>query len=76
MQWELDQLHSALDALDTAMDVHADYADTHYHKAETLLELDRADEAVEHWERYLEHDSRGPWAETARHRLENLESEI
>ncbi len=73
---ELGQLESALDAFDIALDVHADYADAHYHRAETLLELGRAEEAVGHWETYLEHDSRGPWADIARQRLANLQSEI
>ena len=73
---ELGQLESALDAFDIALDVHADYADAHYHRAETLYEMGRADEAVDHWQTYLEHDSRGPWADTARQRLANLQSEI
>ncbi len=73
---ELGQLESALDAFDIALDVHADYADAHYHRAETLFELDRAEEAVGHWQTYLEHDSRGPWADMARQRLANLKSEV
>jgi hypothetical protein len=32
--------------------------------------MGRTDEAVVHWERYLQFDSRGPWAEQARQRLE------
>ncbi|MEZ6146462.1 MAG: tetratricopeptide repeat protein [Planctomycetaceae bacterium] len=73
---ELGHLESALDAFDIALDVHPDYADAHYHRAETLYEMGRAEEAIDHWQTYLEHDSRGPWADTARQRLANLRSEI
>ncbi len=66
---ELGEPEAALDALDIALDVHPDYAEAHYHKAEVLHERGRGDEAAHHWKAYLEHDSRGPWADTARQRL-------
>jgi tetratricopeptide (TPR) repeat protein len=66
---ELGELESALDAFEIALDVHGDYPDAHFHKAETLFELGRIADAVPHWERYLHFDSRGPWAEMARQRL-------
>ncbi len=72
---ELGEPDSALDALDIALDVHPDYAEAHYQKAEVLHELGRAAEAADHWKTYLAHDSRGPWADTARQRLANLRSE-
>ncbi|MGD9855572.1 MAG: tetratricopeptide repeat protein [Planctomycetaceae bacterium] len=69
---ELSEPEQALDAFDIALDVHPDYAEPHYHKAEVLHELGRSAEAVEHWTAYLEHDSRGPWADVARQRLESV----
>lgn len=67
---ELDQTQSALDAFDIALQSHADYPDAHFHKAELLSRLNRAAEAIPHWQAYLIHDQRGPWADVARQRLE------
>lgn len=67
---ELGELESAVQAFRIALDVHADYPDAHWHMADVLEQLDRRDEAVPHWRTYLQFDSRGPWAEQARQRLE------
>ena len=67
---ELDQTQSALDAFDIALQSHADYPDAHFHKAELLSRLNRAAEAIPHWQAYLIHDQRGPWADVARQRLQ------
>lgn len=67
---ELGQTQSALDAFDIALQSHADYPDAHFHKAELLSRLNRAAEAIPHWQAYLAHDQRGPWANVARQRLE------
>src|SRR5690606_457351 len=69
---ELGEPEQALHAFEIALDIHADFAEAHYHKAEVLCELGREVEAADHWEAYLEQDSRGPWADTARQRLESL----
>ncbi len=66
---ELNQAQSALDAFDIALHSHADYPDAHFHKAELLHRLNRDEEARPHWQAYLEHDQRGPWADVARQRL-------
>lgn len=68
---ELGEPESALDAFDIALDVHPEYPDAHFQKAETLAELGRIAEAIPYWRRYLSYDSRGPWAELARQRLSN-----
>ncbi len=68
---ELGQTQSALDAFDIALQSHADYPDAHFHKAELLSQLNRAAEAIPHWQAYLTHDQRGPWADVARQRLES-----
>ncbi len=61
---------SALQAFDLALSTHHDYPDAHLHKAEVLHQLGQIERAVPHWQQYLEFDSRGPWAEQARQRLE------
>ena len=67
---ELGQLDAALDAFNIALNAHPDYPDAHFHKAQVLHQLKRTAEAVPDWQAYLQFDSRGPWAETARQRLE------
>ncbi len=69
---ELGKLDSAIDAFDIALDIHPDLPDAHLHKAETLHQAGRTAEAVVHWQKYLEFDQTGPWAEAARRRLEEL----
>ncbi|MEX2286135.1 MAG: tetratricopeptide repeat protein [Planctomycetaceae bacterium] len=66
---ERGELQSALDAFDIALDLHPEYPDAHWQKADVLGQLNRTVEAIPHWRKYLEHDSRGPWAEQARQRL-------
>lgn len=56
-------------AFQIALDVHPDYADAHFHLAGVLEQLDQTEDAAEHWQKYLEFDRRGPWAEIARERL-------
>jgi len=69
---ELGEFEQALDAFEVALRVHPDFPDAHWHKGEILHRLGRTMEAVPHWERYLTFDLRGPWAETARQRLDQL----
>ena len=59
----------AIEAFRIALDVHADYPDANLHIANVYEELGDLQSAREHWARYLEFDSRGPWAEHARQRL-------
>lgn len=66
---ELGDPDTALSTFDVALQLHPDFPDAHWHKADVLHLLGRADEAIQYWESYLEFDSRGPWAESARIRL-------
>jgi tetratricopeptide (TPR) repeat protein len=66
------ELEPALEALTLALSIHADYADAHWQTADVLLQLGRTEEAVDHWRSYLRFDTRGPWAEEARQRLEEF----
>jgi tetratricopeptide (TPR) repeat protein len=68
---ELEQSQAALDAFEIALQSHADYPDAHFHKAELLHRLNRDSEAIPHWQAFLTHNQRGPWADVARKRLES-----
>ncbi|MGQ0633980.1 MAG: tetratricopeptide repeat protein [Planctomycetaceae bacterium] len=65
---------AAVEALEIALDVHPGCPDAHLHLAETLHQLGRTADAIAHWQAYLEFDTRGPWAEAARRRLEAAEA--
>lgn len=67
---QLGDWEAAAAAFRVALDVHADYPDAHFHLAEALCQMGQQPSAIEHWQRYLEYDRRGPWAASARKRLE------
>lgn len=69
IQHELGDQQAALDAFDIALKAHPAYADAMYHKAAVLTSLGRVTEARTLWREYLNHDSRGPWAEVVRQQL-------
>lgn len=66
----LGEPEAAVEAFDVALDVHPEFADAHFHKAETLWQLNRPQAARPHWLAYLAHVDRGPWADLARARLD------
>lgn len=69
---ELNDFENARSAFEVALTVLPDYPDALYHLAETSYELQDFEAARRHWEAYLQHDHRGPWADIARQRLESL----
>ena len=71
---ELGELDIAVNTFDVALQLHPDFPDAHWHKADVLHLLGRVDEAIEYWESYLKFDSRGPWAENARMRLTDYQT--
>lgn len=74
---ELNEQTAARTAFQVALTILPEYPDAHYHLAETLNEAGETTAAREHWEEYLKHDHRGPWAEVARQRIEQLgDSEV
>jgi len=67
---ELGDLDLAVAAFEGALEFHEEYADVHYHLARALDQLNRADEADEHWRRFLDLAPESPWAEQAQSRLD------
>lgn len=65
----------AVAAFEGALAYHADYADVHYHLANTLDRLQKNSEAEFHWRTFLALAPESPWAEMARTRLEVSEEE-
>jgi tetratricopeptide (TPR) repeat protein len=68
LQSEAGLEEAAEQSLLTAISIHPENPDVLLHYAQLLEALGRDDEAVTYWNRYLEHDSRGPWADHARNR--------
>ena len=66
---ETGQHDLAVAAFEGALRYHPDYADVHYHLARTLDEIDRRDQAEEHWRAFIAQAPDSPWAEQARSRL-------
>ncbi|MEZ6132536.1 MAG: tetratricopeptide repeat protein [Planctomycetaceae bacterium] len=59
----------AEEALLTAISIHSSNPDALLHYAQLLEQMNRTQEALTWWEKYLRFDSRGPWADHARRRL-------
>lgn len=72
---ELEERESAVDAFRIALQVHADFPDAHYHLAETLTSMGDPQAARRHWESFLSLSPRGPWAELARQRLDQSDTD-
>lgn len=68
---ELGELELAAAALAGALSYHEEFADAHYHLAQTLDRLGRSSEAAFHWRQFLLLAPESPWAEEARDRLES-----
>lgn len=62
---------AAEEALRTAISIHASNPDALLHFAQLLDQTERQTEALTYWQEYLLHDSRGPWADHARERLQS-----
>lgn len=60
----------AEEALLTAISIHDSNPDALLHYAQLLEQMKRNSEALDWWRKYLQYDSRGPWADYARRRLE------
>ena len=67
---QLGRSKEAIVALRRAVELVADYGDAHYNLASELESQSETRAACDHWRRYLQLDSTGPWADTAREYLE------
>jgi tetratricopeptide (TPR) repeat protein len=71
---ELERPKEAIVAFRRAVQLVPTYGDAHFNLASELEQHDQIAKAIDHWRRYLELDQTGPWAETARERLEASET--
>jgi tetratricopeptide (TPR) repeat protein len=67
---QLGRSKEAVVAFSRAVELLPGYGDAHFNLASELESQGEPDAASEHWRRYLQLDSKGPWAETAREYLE------
>jgi tetratricopeptide (TPR) repeat protein len=67
---ENNELELAVAAFQGALAFHPDYADVHYHLANSYDRLDQHSEAELHWHSFLALAPESPWADSARSRLE------
>ncbi len=70
----LNDADGAINAFSIALSVHADFSEAIYHKATVLARAGGGESAVELWQRYLELDPEGPWAESVREHLDSQRS--
>ncbi len=68
---ENNELELAVAAFQGALAYHPDYADVHYHLANSLDLLSRQEEAERHWCTFLALAPESAWAEAARMRLDS-----
>lgn len=66
---ENNELELAVAAFQGALEFHPDYADVHYHLANSLDRLARREEAELYWRAFLSLAPESPWADMARARL-------
>ncbi|MDD5308744.1 MAG: tetratricopeptide repeat protein [Deltaproteobacteria bacterium] len=67
--FETSEIEEAERCFSVAVGLDSTFADAHFNLAMTKSRLGRADEARVHWERYLEIEPMGPWADIAREKL-------
>ncbi len=70
LQAETNDLAAAEQSLSTALQIHSGNPDALLHFALLLDHTSRADQARKYWKQYLRFDTRGPWSEHARDRLQ------
>ncbi|KAA5539634.1 MerR family DNA-binding transcriptional regulator [Roseiconus nitratireducens] len=66
---ELGEYELAIAALRGTLAMYDGYADVHYTLAKILDKVDQAQQATEHWQRFLQLAPESPWADEARERL-------
>jgi tetratricopeptide (TPR) repeat protein len=56
-----------------ALEIAPDYADAHFNLAAALSRAGRPQDALRHWQRYVELDAGSPWARIAKAHLDLVE---
>jgi len=70
---ESNELDLAISAFEGALLHHSEYPDVHFYLARVLDQVDRAGDAVTHWQQFLDLAPKSPWAQEARDRLADVE---
>ena len=73
---EQNQLKPACIALEMSLNIDPNFPDAHLHLAEVLYQSDRIEDAIPHWETYLQFDDNGPWADIAKQRLALVKNDV
>jgi tetratricopeptide (TPR) repeat protein len=71
---ESGDLEMAISAFAGALMHHSDYPDAHFYLARVLDQVGRPQDAVVHWQQFLDLAPKSPWAEEAMTRLEEVRS--
>ena len=71
---ESGELELAISAFEGALLHHSEYPDVHFYLAGVLDQVGRTEDAVTHWQQFLELAPKSPWAEEARDRLASVEA--
>ncbi len=64
----------AISAFEGALLHHSEYPDVHFYLAGVLDQVGRTEDAVIHWQQFLDLAPKSPWAEEARDRLADLKA--
>ncbi len=67
---ELNEPEMAVSAFRGALVFHEDYPDVHFHLARLLDDMNQAEQAEMHWQKFLTLAPESPWAQEARERLQ------
>jgi tetratricopeptide (TPR) repeat protein len=73
---DLEQFQLAVAAFEGTLAHHPDYADAHYHLAQTLDEMGRCEEAADHWRAFIQGAPHSPWVAEAEVRLSKCEARL
>ena len=65
-----EELGESIAAYERALAIHPDFADAHFSLGQALRLAGELENAAQHWQRYLDFERLGPWADLARQGLE------
>ena len=71
---ESNQAELAISAFEGALLHHSEYPDVHFYLAGVLDQVGRTEDAIIHWQQFLDLAPKSPWAEEARDRLAGVKA--